>query len=53
MKTGESLRCGITVDAVRAERIAQGLPATIADPEALALIGAVLRAARAEIKAAA
>jgi hypothetical protein len=43
MRDEESPMRAITVDAVRAERIAQGLPATIEDPETLALIASALR----------
>ena len=39
---------GITADQVRAERVAQGLPPTVTDPETLALLAMLLRAPRAE-----
>ena len=53
MTTGEAVARGLNLATVRAHRAAQGMPETIADPEALALIATVLRAARAEIRAAA
>ena len=43
MTDEEAPSWAIDVDAVRAERIAQGLPATIEDPETLTLIASLLR----------
>jgi hypothetical protein len=46
MRRETSPEWGITADEVAAERVAQGLPPTLTDPELLAMIASFMRAPR-------
>jgi hypothetical protein len=52
MRRETSPEWGITADEVAAERIAQGLPPTLTDPELLAMLASFLRSPRANRPAA-